>query len=218
MDVSYSVSGIGGLDGKVSVDNSPSSPDKGLITIDDTVENSGELYLQIMIGSSTYGPYTTKVLTQNDAAPTSSMGSGGSDSTLASVTTTSFTQMSGTHTGDPSLDVIISDPSDFLRLSAVFNYGVSGSPPKSGAMICIGQYSGDGGITWSDMGSEVQGSFASYSDHPPLGVIRIPGAMNHTWSVTGLSAATYQVRLMGKLAPSSDSLTPLDGSATSSRS
>lgn len=212
--VSYSVTGTGGLASKVSVNNTNGSADKGTITIANTVTSAGTIQLSVSVGGVAVGTYITQVVTEDDAAPVNNGTSGGTDSSLAAINSTSYAAMSGLDGGDPVMDVAIGS-GQTLKLTTNFYYR-NGSPSAL-TMTCKGQYFA-GGI-WNDMNSgaytEKQGGTAQKLTSP---VEYVEGDMVAEFTKTGLSAATYPVRLVGKLTSGTGTLTPTSGGATSSKS
>jgi len=212
--VSYSVAGTGGLASKVSVNNTNGSADKGTITIANTVTSAGTIQLSVSVGGVAVGTYITQVVTEDDAAPVNNGTSGGTDSSLAAINSTSYAAMSGLDGGDPVMDVAIGS-GQTLKLTTNFYYR-NGSPSAL-TMTCKGQYFA-GGI-WNDMNSgaytEKQGGTAQKLTSP---VEYVEGDMVAEFTKTGLAAATYPVRLVGKLTSGTGTLTPTSGGATSSKS
>lgn len=214
-EVDYSLATTGGLVGEATVNNTDGDPEKGWITIPDTVVSPGTAALTITVGDAIFGPFPITVNMVNDAPPSNNGVGGGTDTTLAAVSSTA-TVMTGTHPADTALDVTIGGPGDTIRLGASFEYAIDGTTPGGRYMTCQGQYYD--GATWVNMGASADGSSAAYiagvGGEPPE---RINGSLNHTWSVTGLAAAVYPVRLVGSLSSSGRVLTPVSGSAVSSK-
>lgn len=212
--VDYSVTGTGGLAGKVSVNNTDGSGAKGTITIADTVESAGSIQLSVSVSGIAVGTYVTQVATEDDAPPVNNGTSGGTDSSLEAVNSTSYAAMSGQDGGDPVMDVEITS-GQTLKLNANFYY-LNGSTTAL-TMTCKGQYYD--GATWQDMNNgaytEKTGTEAQKLVDP---VEFVEGAMVAEFTKTSLAAGTYPVRLMGKLTSGSGTLTPTSGGATSSRS
>lgn len=215
-EVDYSLATTGGLVGEATVNNTDGDPEKGWITIPDTVASPGTAALTITVGASVFGPFTIDVQMVNDAAPSQNGVGGGTDTTLAAVSSTTPAAMTGTHPADAALDVTIGGPTEEIRLTASFSYAIDGGTAGIRAMICEGEYFSGG--SWVSMGSAVTGSNASVTagvgGDPP---VRIDGTINTTWSVTGLAAAVYPVRLVGSLSSSGRVLTPVSGSVVSSK-
>lgn len=211
--VSYSVTGTGGLASKVSVNNTNGSADKGTITIANTVTSAGTIQLSVSVGGVAVGTYITQVVTEDDAAPVNNGTSGGTDSSLAAINSTNPAPMSGLDGGDPVMDVTIGS-GQTLKLTTNFYYR-NGSPSAL-TMTCKGQYFAGG--VWNDMNSgaytEKQGGTAQKLVSP---VEYVEGDMVAEFTKTGLSAATYPVRLVGKLTSGTGTLTPTSGGATSSK-
>lgn len=210
------VTATGGLaGGKVSINNTNGSADKGTLTFADTIESGGLVGFTVAIAGVTYGPFVINVTTVDDNAPINNGASGGIDSSLAMVSNTTYSVMTGTDSGDPVLDVVITGPTQTLKLWAAFSYFKGGG--GSLAMTCTAEYYN--GSAWVSMGAEVTGSLAQrYFDGDLETWVMEPGALSYAWSVTGLSAGTYPVRLLGKKASSTTgTLTPATGKVTSSR-
>jgi hypothetical protein len=218
--VSYSITAEGGLFGHVTVNNTPGDPDKGKMVVDDTVQASGSFSLTVTIDSIAYGPFRFDLTRQNDAPPSSNGIGGGTDNTLASVTSGTYAAMTGTHPADIALDVTVAGPGDTINLNASFEYRIplaaAGGSPASGSVQAKGQYSSDG-VTWIDMtGAAVTGSVASITFSGGTST-QTPGSLTGAWSITGLTAGVYHVRLVGRWATGSVTLAPLNGAATSSK-
>lgn len=213
--VSYSVTGYEALAGKISVENTNGDPDKGTVTIANTVTGGGYFDLSVTYNSIAVGTYRVLVVTVDDLPPVDNGGAGGTDTTLATITSTTYAVMTGQDGGDPVLDVTITS-GQVLKLNANFKYQhtpatATGTPL---AMKCKGQYSSDG-VNWFDMDSattEVTGTAST------AGVVedRVKGEMIATFEKSGLAAGTYKVRLMGKFNSSATgNLQPQNGGATS---
>lgn len=212
--VSYSVTGYGGLAGKVTVNNTNGSSGKGDVTLANTITGEGYFELSVTVGGVPVGVYQTQVVTVDDLPPINNGGAGGTDTTLATITSTTYAAMTGQDAADPVLDVAITS-GQVLKLNANFKYqhtpsNATGTPL---AMKCKGQYYN--GSTWLDMDSattEVTGS-ASTAGAPED---RVKGEMIATFEKSGLAAGTYPVRLMGKFNSSATgNLQVQSGGATS---
>lgn len=215
-DVDYSVVLTGGLVGNVTLNNTDGSAGKGNLTFASTITASGTASLLVNVAGIDFGPFLTTLHRINQPPPGANAVGGGSDATLATVTTTSFAAMTGQDPGDAALDVTITGTSDTIRLTANFSYNVN--PISSAASIgAKGQYYN--GSTWVDMtGGEIFGTDAEYYFDSGLGrPVRIAGAMAGEWTVTALAAGTYPVRLVGRASQSGVSLLPFGGSAISSK-
>lgn len=212
--VSYSVTGTGGLSGKVSVNNTTGNAAKGDVTLANTITGAGTFQLTVTVSGIVVGTYVTQVVTADDPPPVDNGTSGGTDSSLAAISGTSYAVMTGLDGGDPVMDVAIAG-GQTLKLNTNFYY--RNASTSSLTMTCKGQYSTDG-ATWTDMNSggytEKQGGLAQKLTSP---VEYVEGDMVAAFTKTGLSAATYKVRLLGKLTSGSGVLTPTSGGATSSK-
>lgn len=194
--VSYSVTGYEGLAGKVSVENTNGDPDKGTVTVQNTVTGEGYFELSVTVGGVAVGVYKTMVETVDDLPAINNAGAGGTDTTLATITSTTYAVMTGQDAGDQTLDVAITS-GQVLKLNANFKYQhtpstATGTPL---AMKCKAQYFAGG--VWNDMDgatTEVTGT-PSTAGGPED---RIKGEMVATFEKPGLATATYPVRLLGK--------------------
>lgn len=216
-DVGYALAATGGLNGQASVDNTNGSSEKGFITLPDTITAPGTAALTVTVGAASFGPFAIELKMADDPPPAANSVGGGTDSSLAAVASSSFVVMTGTHSGDVSLDVAIGGPGDTLRLGVSTTYTLSTTSAAVATLQCVGQYSLDGS-TWTDMGSAVTGDPATVEiiNGKPL---REAGWLSADWSVTGLAAGTYKVRLMGRrIGGAVGTLNPLDGRAISSKS
>lgn len=213
--VQYSLTTAGGLDGEATVNNTNGDPEKGWVTIPDTVESPGTALLSITVDGVPFGPYPIALNIATDSAPAPNSLGGGTDTTLATVTSTTYAVMTGTHPADAALDVAITGPSDELRLNASFSYVIGTSSTGTSTMECDAEYY-DGAV-WVSMGASVVGTASTALVIPSEPPEQNPGSMNAAWSVTGLAAGTYPVRLRGRLTSGSRALTPTSGAATSSR-
>jgi hypothetical protein len=213
---SYAITANAGLTGKVTVNNTNGSSAKGTLTFADTITSGGTVTLTVTVAGVAYGPFPIEVRTQDDIAPIDNGAAGGSDNSLESIATTSYAVMTGQDVDDPQMDVAITS-GQTLKLTAVFTYTKVGS--AANYMVCIGQYSADNGATWTDMGAAWQGSETYRLWDEEFNYYEIvPGEMNTSWTVTGLSTGTYKVRLQGKKGNSSTgNLFVGSGAATSSR-
>jgi hypothetical protein len=190
------------------------------MAVDDTVQASGSFSLTVTIDSIAYGPFRFDLTRQNDAPPSSNGIGGGTDTTLAQVTSGTYAAMTGTHPADVALDVTVAGTGDTINLNTSFEYRIpltsAGGLPASGSVQAKGQYSSDG-VTWIDMtGAAVTGSVASVA-FPSGSAVQTPGSLTGAWSITGLTAGVYHVRLVGRWATGSVTLAPLNGAATSSK-
>lgn len=194
--VSYSVTGYEGLAGKVSVNNTPGSADKGTVTVQNTVTGEGYFELSVTVGGVAVGVYKTMVETVDDLPAINNAGAGGTDTTLKTITSTTYDVMTGQDAGDQTLDVAITS-GQVLKLNANFKYQhtpstATGTPL---AMKCKAQYFAGG--VWNDMDgatTEVTGT-PSTAGAPED---RIKGEIVATFEKPGLATATYPVRLLGK--------------------
>jgi len=212
---SYTIlSATGGLASKVSVNNTNGSADKGTFTFADTITSGGSVAFKVTIGGVDYGPHSIAVSTTDDNPPVNNGVSGGTDSSLAAVTSTSYAVMTNTDAGDATLDVTLT-LGQKLRLTANIEYYKSGG--GSLAMTCTAEYYN--GSAWVSMGADVTGTSAlRYYDGDFQGWVMEPGGLSYTWEVTGLATGTYPVRLLGKKATSTTgNLSVAPGAATSSR-
>lgn len=213
--MSYSVTGYEALAGKVSVENTNGDPDKGTVTIDNTVTGGGYFDLSVTYNSIAVGTYRVLVVTVDDLPPVDNGGAGGTDTTLATITSTTYAAMTGQDGGDPILDVAITS-GQVLKLNANFKYQhvPSSGFPTPISMVCKGQYSSDG-TNWFDMNSattEVTGTPSTSGTVED----RVKGEMIATFEKSGLATGTYKVRLTGKKSASgTGNLQPQTGGATS---
>lgn len=212
--VSYSVTGTGGLSGKVSVNNTTGNAAKGDVTLANTITGAGTFQLTVTVSGIVVGTYVTQVVTVDDPPPVDNGTSGGTDSSLAAISDTTYAVMTGLDGGDPVMDVAIAG-GQTLKLNTNFYYRNASGAALT--MTCKGQYSTDG-LTWNDMDSggytEKVGGAAQKLLDP---VEYVEGDMVAAFTKTGLSAATYKVRLLGKITSGGGALTPTSGGATSSK-
>lgn len=211
--VTYSVVGTGGLVSKVSVNNTNGSADKGTVTVDNTVTSAGTFQLTVSVSGIAVGTYVTQVVTVDDSPPVDNGTSGGTDSSLEAVTSTTYLVMTSQDSGDPTLDVDITS-GQTLKLNTNFYYRNNAAGALT--MTCKGQYYD--GSTWQDMNSgttEQTGSPAQKLSDPIEFEL---GSAVFAFTKTGLATGTYPVRLMGKITSGSGILTPTYGGATSSKS
>lgn len=215
--VSYSVVGSGGLAGKVSVDNTNGSPDKGDIEFDATVVAAGEARLTVTVGGVAYGPFVAVLSTKDDPPPIDNGGAGGSDSTLESISdAVTYAVMSSQDAGDPVLDVAIAG-GQTLKAVALFSYTKAGGLAQ---LRCTAEYSLDG-VSWTAF---PQGPFTgtdagkySYFEGGEYYYEVYVGEMSAVWTKSGLAAGTYKVRLKGLRVGASGTLVPTSGYFSSSR-
>lgn len=211
--VSYSVTGTGGVAGKVSVNNTNGSGSKGDVTLADTITGAGTFQLTVTVGGVAVGTYVTQVVTADDAAPIDNGLNGGTDSSLEAVGSTTYTVLTGQDGGDAVMDVAIAG-GQTLRMTANFYYRNNSTTALY--MTCKAEYSADGS-TWLAMNGalpEYEGTAAQKLIEP---VEFVEGQMTYTFTKPGLSAGTYKTRLLGKLTSGTGTLTPTSGGATSSK-
>lgn len=219
--VSYSVTGTGGLASKVSVNNTNGSSEKGTITYADTITAAGSAALTVSVSGTTIGTFSIEVKTVNDAAPVNNGSAGGTDNSLEAVTSNSYVVLTNQDVDDPPLEVAITS-GQTLKLLTVMSY--VRATAYFVAVTALGQYSSDGGTTWTDMGTAVTGSYTAryYNDSGEGGLqggyIIETGSLSTSWTVAGLATGTYKVRLVGKKDNSSTgNILIAEGYATSSR-
>ncbi len=210
--VSYAVTGTGGLSGKVSVNNTTGSAAKGDVTLANTITGAGTFQLTVTVSGIVVGTYVTQLITIDDPPPVDNGTSGGTDSSLEAVTSTSYAVMTGQDGGDPTMDVVIAS-GQTLKLNTNFYYrNASGT---SLTMTCKGQYQ-LGGV-WYDMDSGTTEQTGTAAEKLLDPVEYVEGEAVFAFTKASLSPGTYPVRLMGKLTSGSGTLTPTSGGATSSK-
>lgn len=212
--VSYSVTGTGGLAGKVTVNNTNGSASKGDVTLANTITGAGTFQLSVSVSGVAVGTYITQVNTVDDAPPVDNGTSGGTDSSLEAVNTTSYVVLTSQDGGDPVLDVAITS-GQTLKLNANFYY--RNAATSSLTMTCKAEYYT--GSVWADMNNGGYTDKVGGTAQKLLSPVEyVEGDMVAEWTKTGLATGTYPVRLVGKLTSGSGTLTPTSGGATSSKS
>lgn len=211
-DLTYGVVGTGGLNGKVTVNNTTGNAAKGDVTIANTVTGAGTFQLTVYYKGVAVGTYVTAVETYDDNPPVNNGTSGGTDSSLPMINSTSYTVMTGLDSGDPVMDVTLT-ATGTLRCNANFYYNNGSGTPRS--LTCKAEYYIAG--AWQPMNSgtvEAVGTNAQKLLDPVEFVL---GEMIALFTKTGVAAGTYPVRLLGKLTSGPATLTPTEGSVTSSK-
>lgn len=216
-NVSYSLDNAGGAIGNVTVNNVDDDPDKGLITIDN-ISSSGTSRLIISAYGNDFGPYEIDIKIQDDPPPAPNAVGGGTDSSFPSVSTTSFVPLTGTSPSDQALDVTVTSTSDTVKISASLSVRVSSvDPDATQTFECQGQYFS--GSTWSDMSGGISSASAFKESDPVTGRAKfIDGSISASWTVTGLSAGIYPIRLVGRKTSPTGNDIRLTGQAVSSLS
>lgn len=213
-DVSYSVSGTGGLTSKVAVNNTNGSGGKGDVTLQNTITSAGTALLSVSYLGTAVGTYTIKLDTEDDPPPVNNGTAGGTDYSLEAVSSNSvWAVLTSQDTGDAVMDVAITS-GQTLRCLANFYY-LNGAT-SSLSMDCKAEYYD--GATWQPMNSGPATATGTAAQKLTSPVEYVEGEMSATFTKTGLAPGTYPVRLLGKLTSGTGTLTPTSGGATSSKS
>ncbi len=190
---SYSISNSGVT---ATVNNTNGSADKGRITVTDG--GAGSIALTVTVSGVAYGPYSIPFTVVDDAPPSSGGGGagGGSDSTLAEVTSTTFAAMTRVDAGESIFTVTISGAGDTINGVAPLTYEWTiSSGSGSNSLVAKWQYRELPSGSWTDFDTALTGTAATYdADEFSLTL----GALNVNQTVSGLSAADYEVRMVGK--------------------
>lgn len=212
----YALAATGGLAGKASVNNTAGSADKGRIDLPATITSGGTLTLTVSWAGVEVGAFPLAVSTSDDAPPANNGASGGTDPSLATVTSTADVVMTGVTSGEAStlMDVTIA-AGQTIKGTLNASYTKSGALTGSNAMMVKWQYSADA-VTWTDFvaGTYVTGT-AAYFDAETFE--SEPGDITCIQTIAGLAAGTWHIRAVGKKQTgTSGSLVIATGSATSS--
>ncbi len=193
-----------------TVNNTNGSADKGRITM--TAGGPGSISLTVTRDSIAYGPYSIPVTVEDDAPPVNGGSTGGTDSTLEDVNSTSFVRMTSADSGETIFEATIT-AGQKLKGTAPLTYNWShNSSSGTNKLVAKWQYSSDGGSTWNDFDSAITGSDASWSAVDLSGE---PGSITANQEKSGLSAGTYKARLVGaKNSSSGNAITIATGAAT----
>lgn len=197
-----------------TVNNTTGNADKGRITV--TAGGAGWISLTVTVTGIALGPFVIPFTVQNDPPPSAGGGAGGvkfaSDSTLAQVSSASFTAMTGTDSGETVFTVTLAT-GESLRGSAPLTYTAFATGSLSVALVAKWQYRLVGSGTWLDFDTAISGSNAEWfaGDFSAN-----PGSIAVTQVKGGLTAGDYECRLVGALSSSSGSPTISVESGTAS--
>ena len=210
-DVTYAITATGVT---ATINTTTGSTDKGRITVTDG--GAGSIVVTVTVGGIARTPQTITFRTEDDTPPINNGSSGGTDSSLASVSSTSFTAMSSTHSGEALLTVTLTS-GQTLNANATVDYSWSNASGNgSNALKAKAQYRLVGDTTWLDFAGTVTGSNATWIAVDFSGD---PGGLTLAQSKTGLAAGNYETRLVGaKNTSSGNAITINSGSFTASRS
>lgn len=211
--VTYAMTVTGGLVGKATINTTAGHADKGRITLPDTIISAGGFTVTVSYNGTAIGSYAVALNTVDAGPPVNSGTGGGTDTSIGSMTSTSYVALTNTSGGDPLMDVTIT-AGQSLKGAANFQYHMTGTSGLSAEAMCKFQYSPDG-TTWTDFAAAVAGGTATAVD-PEFGdAIDSEIIFNQTKS--GLASGTWKVRLVGaKSSSSGGGLVAISGSATSS--
>jgi hypothetical protein len=201
--VTYAITPSDGI--SAAIDNTTGSASKGWITVTDG--GSGAIALTVTVSGTNFGPYSI-VFNRVTFDPPSA---GGPGSKMAS--DNSFpTVNSGT-------DGVVAGPmtvtvatGEALACSFPAEYNITDTTNASAKLRGKWQTSPAGAGTWTDVGSYITGSAASWIASDFSGD---PGSGNFNQTASGLSAGDYDVRFLGALVDISGTpdLTIFEGTA-----
>lgn len=214
-DVTYSISTTGSI--AATVNNTTGSADKGKITATDG--SSGSIILTVTVAGVSFPTFTIPFTNQDDNPPTTGGGgsgnTGGSDSTLEDVTSTSFATITQQDGGE-SVFLIDITSGQTLNGTAPLTYQKSGSNTTATALTGKWQYRLQGDPTWLDFtGSAITGSGAYWND---VDFAAETGDATVNQSKASLATGTYEVQLVAaKSNSAAGNLQIISGTATVSR-
>jgi hypothetical protein len=213
-DVSYAITTTGSI--AATVNNTNGSADKGRITA--TNGSSGSIVLTVSIGGLSQPPFTIPFINVDDNPPTTGGTTGGSDSTLEDVTSTSFAPITQQDAGE-SVFVIDITAGQTMSGIAPLSYIKSGTNTTTTAMVARWQYRLQGSGTWLDFVSgptNVTGTGAFWNN---IDYNHEEGEINVNQSVSGLATGTYECQLIAaKSNTAAGNLQIISGMATVTRS
>jgi hypothetical protein len=215
-DVSYAITTTGSI--TATVNNTTASADKGRITA--TAGSSGSILLTITVSGVAQPVFTIPFTNEDDAAPTTgfSGNTGGSDSTLEDVTSTSFAAITQQDSGE-SVFLIDITSGQTLNGTAPLTYQKSGTSTTSTAMVARWQYRLQGSGTWLDFvagPTNVTGTGARWI---PAEFEALHGEISANQSKSGLATGTYECQLIAaKSNSAAGNLQIISGMATVSKS
>lgn len=203
---SYAISATGVT---ATVNNTNGSADKGRIEI--TAGGPGSISLTVTRDGVAYGPFAIPVSVEDDAPPNNQGGGGGSDSTLESVNSTGFVQMTSAGSGEAIFTATISAGQSLVGTAPLTYNWTHSSSSGSNKLVAKWQYKPSGG-GWTDFAAAITGSAAEWFANDFSGS---PGSGNFNQTKSGLAAGTYEVRLVGaKETSSGNAITIASGTAT----
>lgn len=211
-DVTYAITASGVT---ATINTATGSADKGRITV--TAGGAGSIVLTVTVGGIARTPQTITFRTEDDTPPINNGSSGGTDSSLAPVSGTGFTQMSSVDSGETLLTVTLTSGQS-LNATATVDYSWSRSTGVSfNSLRAKARYRLVGAGSWTDFSAGVEtGSNATWNAADFSGD---PGSLTLLHSQTGLAAGTYEVSLWGaKNTSLGNAITINSGSFTASRS
>jgi hypothetical protein len=213
-DVSYAITTTGSI--AATVNNTNGSADKGRITATDG--SNGSIVLTVSIGGLSQPPFTIPFTNVDDNPPTTGGGgnTGGSDSTLEDVTSTSFAPITQQDAGE-SVFLIDITAGQFIQGIAPLSYitDTSGAP---NSMVAGWEYRLQGSVPWVSFVSGptyVEGTPAIWDN---IGYYHVEGSINANQSISGLATGTYECRLVAAKLSGTGDLQIISGMATVTRS
>ncbi len=196
----------------LTVNTTNGNADKGRITFADAV--AGTPLMTVTVGTVDYGPFAIPFSVQDDSPPIDQGSTGGSDSTLANVTSTSFSQMASTDPGEALFTVTVGTGQKIVGIAPIIYRITTSSGGASVSLICKWQYRLVGDTTWLDFptGAITATTPATWVAADFEGE---PGSGNFNDEKTGLTAGDYEVRLVGaKSSGAGNDITIETGTAT----
>lgn len=194
-DVSYSITTTGTI--TATINNTTGSADKGKIT--PTGGSSGSIVLTVAVAGVTFPTFTIPFTNQDDNPPTTGGGgggnTGGSDSTLAGVSGTSYVTMTRVDAGESVFLVDITSTSQTISAVAPLQYTRTGFSGVLTALVGRWMYKlQPSGTPTAFPGGPIMGSGTAYDTDA---FEYIPGEIFCNQTVTGLASGTYEVWLEG---------------------
>jgi hypothetical protein len=175
------------LSGKVTVNNTGGSADKGKVTLDNTITASGTFQLVATVNSVAQPPITVAVTKVNAAPPVSSTKTASATSGAVPTTTSFVEVVKFTGMGKASGETI----------RCYFSSDYMSNDGNTVTVNAKWQHSPAGAGTWTDFASAVTGQPAGWSS-TEFGPIPFPGGITANQTASP-SDGTYDIRLVASL-------------------
>lgn len=190
--VTVAITPTAGISATVNTTNG--SADKGRITVTDG--GAGSIAMTVTVSGVDYGPYAIPFSVQDDLPPIDQGANGGSDSTLADVSTTGFTQMASTNAGETLFTVTTTSGQQIVGTAPLtYRWTRTGANGANKLKVKWGYRVAGSGGAYTDFvaGTAITGTDATWNNADFSGEA---GSVTGNQSVTP-GAGTWEVSLFG---------------------